>query len=84
MPRPANGKYRLSLAFPLPVGILNVDVHVGIGGATVPFVSHDPLPYDPATDLFGGGLIALECVGGGWNAIVNGVPVSGTCVGPLP
>lgn len=85
MPRPVDGKYRLTLAFPLPIGLLTTDVFVGPAGATVPFVSQNPLPYDPLSDLFGGGQIGLECVGsGGWNAVIGGVPVSGTCVGPLP
>ena len=89
---PAPGKYRLRLAFPLPVGYLRVEVHVGPAGLTVPMVSSAPLPYSPPPlDLFGspGGRTKIECAGVGvWHGVItldDGtlVPVEGDC-DPLP
>lgn len=88
---PAPGRYWVRLAFSLPIGYLRVEVHVGPGGLTIPFVSSVPLPYNPVEDLFGspGGRTKVECAGVGvWHGTItldDGtiVPLEGDC-GPLP
>ena len=93
MPLPLPGKYRLSLGAPYPANMLSVMVLVGPGGATIPFVSPVPIPYNPPPiDLFGspGGRTKLECSGDGvWHGSITRddgtvVLLEGTCVGPLP
>lgn len=82
MPAPSNGKHVLSLVFPAPIGILNVECFfdAATGRLTVPFLG--TLTYDSALDIMafpGGGEIALECLGGSWRGTVRGIPV-----GPYP
>lgn len=93
MPRPVDGRYRVGLGFPFPIGMLSVQVHVSPAGLTIPFVSNAPLPYyPPPIDLFGspGGRTKVECDGAGhWHGYItldNGtiVPLEGDCAQESP